>query len=238
MSKSVTQVFLDVAETDRELAGNINRKLQIKDGEEEITDRLAGKKQELERVEKSLAEAREARTEMESKLKEEEQKIAERRKQLMSIGSLKAAKLIERDIEASSKFLGGIKDDLGRVANTASELEESQERLKVETEEVQVELDSFVSDNKSTISDLSSAIKTGATSRQELVTSMSERARRLYGRVSQRYPGDAISLAQDGACQSCFRALPFQLFNQVLTGGTLIQCPGCSRILVAAEQKQ
>ena len=56
-------------------------------------------------------------------------------------------------------------------------------------------------------------------------------------RVNTRYPGEAVAAANKGSCRSCFRALPAQTYNQVLAGNILIQCPGCSRILVYQEPK-
>jgi len=57
---------------------------------------------------------------------------------------------------------------------------------------------------------------------------------RLYERVRAKYPAQPVAVADNGSCSACFRSLPPQLFNEVLQGEKILQCPGCARILVAA----
>ena len=61
---------------------------------------------------------------------------------------------------------------------------------------------------------------------------LEDRIRNLYLRVQTRYQADPVALAAKNSCRSCYRALPHQTYNQVLAGNMLMQCPGCSRILV------
>ena len=74
-----------------------------------------------------------------------------------------------------------------------------------------------------------------AKKRAKLVASIEEIDKRivpLYERISTRYRGTSVSVAIEGSCRSCFRALPYQLYNQVLAGNSMLQCPGCSRLIV------
>jgi len=48
--------------------------------------------------------------------------------------------------------------------------------------------------------------------------------------------GMAISFAQNGSCTACFMKLPPQMFNELLKGDSLHQCPSCRRVLVYRDE--
>ncbi len=54
---------------------------------------------------------------------------------------------------------------------------------------------------------------------------------RKYDTLRQRRNGLAVVNVTDGVCQGCFMALPAQLFNQLLRGDQLFDCPTCQRMI-------
>jgi len=58
-----------------------------------------------------------------------------------------------------------------------------------------------------------------------------------YIRVAETVSnGMAISFAQEGSCTACFMKLPPQMFNELLKGDSLHQCPSCRRVLVHRDE--
>ena len=58
-----------------------------------------------------------------------------------------------------------------------------------------------------------------------------------YIRVAETVnDGMAISYAQNGSCLACFMKLPPQMFNELLKGDSLHQCPSCRRVLIYRDE--
>ncbi len=47
-----------------------------------------------------------------------------------------------------------------------------------------------------------------------------------------------ISVAKTGACTGCYRMLPPQQYNQLLSGAVFMQCPVCSRIIYIEQENK
>lgn len=54
---------------------------------------------------------------------------------------------------------------------------------------------------------------------------------RKYDTLRQRRNGLAVINVVDGVCQGCFMAIPPQLFNRLLRGDELFDCPTCQRMI-------
>ena len=54
---------------------------------------------------------------------------------------------------------------------------------------------------------------------------------RKYDTLRQRRNGLAVVNVVDGVCQGCFMSLPPQLFNRLLRGDELLDCPTCQRMI-------
>jgi len=76
-------------------------------------------------------------------------------------------------------------------------------------------------------------VEIGASSgeREELKSRVPNKILRLYERIHARL-GQAVAEAVDGRCSACNLAPPPQMYNEIMRGDTLHQCPNCKRILV------
>jgi hypothetical protein len=71
--------------------------------------------------------------------------------------------------------------------------------------------------------------------RAELVKTVKPDALELYQWLREKMGARVLARAVDEICQSCFRKLNSQMYNEVLTGEKLLTCPNCNRILVYRE---
>ncbi len=173
----------------------------------------------------------------EHRLKDEEKKIVERRKQLTAMGGAKAAKLVEREIDIATKALQTLEDRLLRAIEEADKIDNELGRNKTELETVEAQFEAETAGSDERLNELVSQIAVLESERREVIEQLEDRYRDLYLRLRSKYPAGSVAIAEAGSCRSCFRSLPNQTFNQVLAGTILIQCPGCSRILVAMAQE-
>jgi hypothetical protein len=59
-----------------------------------------------------------------------------------------------------------------------------------------------------------------------------------YDRIKQSKKGLAVVECFDGVCRGCHMHIQPQLFNELIRGDRLINCPACQRILyVKAEEE-
>ena len=171
----------------------------------------------------------------ENKLKEEQRKIVERRRQLSALGGSKSAKLLEREVDVAGRAILQLES---RVVGMIEELEKVEKRrqdVQNNLEIKQKEKEALTNTWKDMLVGIHEDLGGKRGQREEALGCLTPQIKSTYSRISTRYPGSAVTKAATGTCQSCFRALPAQIFNTVLGGKELVQCPGCSRILVSAE---
>ena len=228
----VTSILFALAETDKEIQSLVTEKQQIEHQRAEVIGRLAKAKERLESIEGLYREGASRHALEEHRLKDEEQKIVERRKQLTAIGGAKSAKLMERELDIATRVLQTMEQNSVQTLEEVEQLKAQAEEARSEVEELEKEYESLGEETDETLQTLDKDINKLDSSREKQLGKIDQRLKNLYRKVNTRYPGEAIAICRDGACRSCFRSLPAQLYNQILAGNMLLQCPGCSRILV------
>lgn len=233
----VTKTLFSLSETDIELQALVVQRKEVEDKRASLLVQLAGAKEKVEQVEGRYNECASRRALEEHRLKDEELKIIERRKQLAALGGAKSAKLMERELDIATRVLQTMEQSISQSAQEVTKLEEELTTIKLQADELGSQYDTVATETESALGDLEKNISKLDSSREKHLNKLELRLKNLYRRVSTRYQGEAIAICRDGACRSCFRSLPAQLYNQVLAGNMLLQCPGCSRILVHEENK-
>ena len=221
-----------LSEVDSEVAQLRGRENSIQTKMQEVTSELSQVVARIEELDLGRVDAEKRHSHEELRLKEEENKIIERRKQLTSIGGAKSAKLVERELDIATRVLETLEksateafDSLDNIKAQLADISDRRSNLSQSLEELQKEASPELEEITKSLSKLNRQ-------REGLLEKLEPRLQSLYSRVNERYPGEAVAVAGDGACQSCYRALPQQRYNQIMAGNVLIQCPGCSRILV------
>ena len=67
--------------------------------------------------------------------------------------------------------------------------------------------------------------------RNEQAAKIKPNTLRKYNTLRERRNGLAVVNVVDGVCQGCFMAIPPQLYNQLLRGDQLFECPTCQRMI-------
>lgn len=235
MGAETGKLLLRLAEVDTRLLIVNQRRAEIQKKQRTYAATATDLKNRIAAAESSAKQSRFKQSAEEQRLKDEQSKIIERRKQLSTLGA-KAAKIIEREIEISTRAVESVEADLLRAMEQVELCERSLSDLSSSLSKVQGE---FERDNvgfEAVLTDLGVEFDEFSKIREQVLTGLDDRSKQLYNRIGGKYPGNAVVLAEGGSCKGCFRALPAQLYNKLLNPDQLEQCPGCNRILVRVEQ--
>jgi uncharacterized protein len=232
---SVSKILFSLSETDRDIQALTTRRNEIESQRKGLYGELSMLKGRVVEIEGAYREAESRRVLEEHRLKDEEQKISERRRQLTALGVMKNAKLVEREIDIASRALETMQKGVLEATESASNLLTDLDGLKGKLEKIQNDFEQNTQETEKTLEEINLKLTQQTQEHETLIAQLDERLKNLYKKVNARYPGEAVALAKSGSCRSCYRALPAQLYNQIIAGNRLIQCPGCSRILVYGE---
>ncbi len=232
MASNQSELLISVHKIDSEIIKRESKIQSITESIVKLEKKLKNNLSISKELEIKEAASLKAHNTEEQKYKEEEKKIMERRKQISSVGGNKSAKLAERELDIAKRIMESLEKN---VLDSMQNLETLQSQKLLVTNaitELKELLESKSKVAKDQINILTSELNEYRKSKLEKSSKLDPRLSSLYKRVETRYRGDAVAFASGGACQTCFRSLPAQMFNQVMAGYNLTQCPGCSRILV------
>ncbi|MCC6221338.1 MAG: hypothetical protein IT291_08880 [Deltaproteobacteria bacterium] len=232
MTKKASEQLLSLAETDAKLVKLRNQEGELVDKRKLFSQEIQHRRARLAECEAAVREGSLKQVMDEHRLRDEHEKIINRRKQLVSLGGAKLAKVLEREIDVANRALGVLEENAIKALEQVDVLEAQLGEFRQSLEKLEVQFEADSVETEKVLEEVANTRAEVEKDREKLVLSIEERLVALYDKVSSRYPGDAVSVASSGSCRSCFRALPPQTYNQVLAGNSLIQCPGCKRILV------
>ena len=235
MGKNVAQVLLSLSEIDREVYGLLSQQKAIETERDTLAGRIKTLRDEIKKLSSRKEETKIRQAADEAKLHDEEKRIVDRRKALTELGGAKSARLVEREIDIAQRSVQALEE---QAVKSIAELEgvgQSIEVLEQELATMEKSFEDFVGSNEKQLKEIEKQVGAQNKKRNQVANAVDDRVRSLYLRVSKRYPDSPVAQCSKGSCRSCFRALPSQTYNQVLAGSLLIQCPGCSRILVHVE---
>jgi len=235
VDSTVSKNLVELTQIDSKLHAVVSERVNLEKEKSALEEQLEDLRLKVGELESHYEAGAGRQSAEENRLKDEQEKIVQRRKQLTTIGGAKSAKLIEREIDIASKQIEMMEQRAMKALVEVDQLGEQLDTLKSRLEELESTYETRGGEIDSVVKDLKKEESSIEKDRAKVANNLEDRIVRLYDRVRKRYPADAVAIAEDGACQSCFRALPPQTYNQILAGYMMISCPGCSRILVNSD---
>lgn len=236
MGQKSSQQLLSLSSIDGKINSLTEKQHELESRRHEFVTLITERRGRLAAYEKAHKEGTLKQVMEEHRLRDEHERIVERRRQLSSIGGAKVAKMMEREIDIASRSLQAMEERAMKALEEVDEMETHLGELRTSLEEVESQFENENQEIEKELTAVLGELKTLNKEREEVAGTLDDRLSRLYNRVRSRYPGDPVAVAESGACRSCFRSLPQQTYNQVLAGNLYIQCPGCSRLLVTVQQ--
>lgn len=214
-------------------------KAEIKQTKDSMSERFVA----LEKLRKDLAgkkldyqEEQAKYNREENRLRDESQKLVDRRKALSSFSNYKVQQSAQKEIETAAKQLSAQEEKLLSTLEELELLEKQVSEATAELEQSEKEFREHEEDSTGKLATLEDRLQEKSASRDEIAARVKPDSLAYYQRIRERYPMDPVVAVQDGACRGCFVQVNAQQQVQIARGETTVTCRGCSRILYLPEQ--
>lgn len=171
----------------------------------------------------------------EKRLKEEQQKLVDRRKALATLGNYKLQEAAEREIEHSADRLGSQEEGLIALLDQLEKIKNESDQLKSAFEKMHQDFQTFEEEARATLETLEERKREATSDRAQQASVIDPASLQAYERIHQRFPMDPVVKINNSACSGCFMQVGPQVVIQITRGDALIKCRGCGRILYLAE---
>ncbi len=180
--------------------------------------------------EKIVAQQKESRN-LEGDMADRMDHVRERQSKMMQVQTGREQTALLKEIEDAKKsakeneekvvaLMESIEQLTARITEEKNLLKGEKELVAEETEKVRV-----------SIEEINKGKRDKDLRRGEQAAKIKSGTLRKYDTLRQRRNGLAVVNVVDGVCQGCFMAIPPQLFNQLLRGDQLFECPTCQRMI-------
>lgn len=168
----------------------------------------------------------------EKNIKDERQKLVDRRKAIYSFNDYKVQQTAQKEIEFASKQLDAreehlipvleeieiLKKDYDNVLNDCKALKQTLNELQKNKNEIEIVFKKREEENLQ--------------KKDELVKHVSRENLQEYNKAKNRNPMDpVVSITKDSLCSGCSMKLGSQVLVEVARETSVVHCPGCNRIL-------
>lgn len=237
--QSLINNLKNISRIDSQLAGILAER---KKAENELLQKVEGiRKLQRDRAAKSkVHDEKQQRCRKDEKhIKEEREKLVERRKALSTLNNYKLQQSAEREIEHAAKQLDTHEDSLLGSLDELEKFSKELQTLDAQMSTLSDELKSFESEARGLLSNLEERQKRCLDEKAELVQHVDARSLQIYERVRERYPHDAVvAIKRDFSCAGCFMQLGPQIVVEIGRSSSVVKCRGCGRILFVEESKE
>lgn len=240
-SKLLIKHLLGLSKIDSSLARLLAERRKLNDEKKKRDQDLASDKKIYDDRQKFLAELKAKYNREEKSLKEEREKLVDRRKALTSLGSFKLQQAAEREIDGAALRLNVHEEEVLKIMEEVETLEKEVATLLEKVQNREKELATFHENSKETLASLDQREKEGQNQRQEIATQVDPEQLKRYDAVRQRFPTDPMVLVDKTQCLcgGCNMKVGPQILIQLFKQENLVKCPGCARLLyleVSEEQ--
>jgi uncharacterized protein len=180
--------------------------------------------------EKINSQQKEGRT-LEGEMADKMDHVRERQSKMMQVQTGREQTALLKEIEDAKKNAKENEEKIVSIMLSVEQLTaqmiEEKNLLKGEKELVAEETEKV----RANIESINKGKKEKDSRRTEQANQIKTQVLRKYDTLRQRRNGLAVVNVVDGVCQGCFMALPPQLFNRLLRGDELFDCPTCQRMI-------
>ncbi len=142
-------------------------------------------------------------------------------------------KEIENQKKKNSEIETGILLTYDQIDQEEQRLQEARKRLNQEEGEAEQKKKALAQK----LERARALLPTEEKSREQILLEAPKDFLENYRWIQERLGVKALTRVVDKICQSCFRVLPSQMYNETMVGNKMLTCPGCNRILIYREQE-
>jgi len=232
---TVISTLIRISKIDAALAGILAERKKLESNLVEQRDALDKLQRESAKRNSRLADSKQKYAKAEKLLREEQQKLVDRRKALTSLQNYKLQSAAEKEIDHVSRGLSVREGTLVDSLDEMEKLEEAVAEISEQISKLEESLKKDEEDAEATFGTLEEREAEYLSQREDSISEVDESALQLYDRVRQRFPMDAVVPVTNQTCTGCFMKIVPQTMVEISRGEKLVRCRGCSRILYMGD---
>ncbi len=238
MTQTLLSKILELSKIDSQLA-------RIASEKKKFQSELVLRKESLAKVQKEY-QARQNAYEgkktlygkEEKYLKQERDKIADRRRGLGTHNNYKVQQAADKELDFLARQINLKEDGLINILTEIEELEKDASTWKEKLEALTATYQAYQKEAAETMPSLEERFLRFSTERQELVHGINPAQLTTYDRTRSRFAMDpVVPLNAQQACSGCHMNIGPQILVQIHRAENLVRCPGCNRILYLAANE-
>jgi predicted nucleic acid-binding Zn-ribbon protein len=178
----------------------------------------------------SLAEMDKTRSELNAEVRQMTTQIERSRDKLGRSRNERESNAAQRELEELRKLQRDREDEIGKLQTLSEAAKKAIEETETQQKKITGELGGRESETSPELAAAAKERDKKLVERAAVTAKIQSMTLRRYEQVRKRR-GNAIAKTTDGICLSCHMRLPPMLFQKLMRGEGLEQCPSCARIL-------
>ena len=204
----------------------------------EIKSIITARKRSLDSAEEEIASYEERKAPLEVELKENQALLDAADARIKRIKTNKEYLAMQREIDIAKKRKADLEEQVLTIMEKIEKKTSERERIRASFETDKVILDEKMGKLKTLMKELEAVLAEYKGKDDRLRKIVDKSLLSKYDRIKQSKKGLAVVECFEGVCRGCHMHIQPQLFNELIRGDRLINCPACQRILyVKAEEE-
>jgi hypothetical protein len=204
----------------------------------EIESIITARKRSLDSADEEIASYEERKAPLEVELKENQALLDAADARIKRIKTNKEYLAMQREIDLAKKRKADLEEQVLTIMEKIEKKTSERERIRTSFETDKVILDEKMGKLKTLMKELEAVLAEYKGKDDRLRKIVDKSLLSKYDRIKQSKKGLAVVECFEGVCRGCHMHIQPQLFNELIRGDRLINCPACQRILyVKAEEE-
>ena len=204
----------------------------------EIESIITARKRSLDSADEEIASYEERKAPLEVELKENQALLDAADARIKRIKTNKEYLAMQREIDLAKKRKADLEEQVLTIMEKIEKKTSERERIRTSFETDKVILDEKMGKLNTLMKELDAVLAEYKGKDDRLRKIVDKSLLSKYDRIKQSKKGLAVVECFEGVCRGCHMHIQPQLFNELIRGDRLINCPACQRILyVKAEEE-
>ena len=196
-----------------------------------LNEELEAEKRRLEQAREELNSLKLRRRRKEKDLEVETEKLRKAQGRIFEVKTNKEYQALLKEIEAAKKANSDLEEEILLLMDEMDRRTEELKSLEVEVAEREATISARKKELEEKMAKLDSEEAKVQLLRKEVASRIEPPWMGIYERVAKSRGGLAVVKVDGGICQGCYVNIPPQLYNEILKGKPMAQCPFCQRFL-------
>jgi predicted nucleic acid-binding Zn-ribbon protein len=204
----------------------------------EIQSIITARKRSLDSADEESGSYEERKAPLEVELKENQALLDAADARIKRIKTNKEYLAMQREIDLAKKRKADLEEQVLTIMEKIEKKTSERERIRTSFETDKVILDEKMGKLNTLMKELDAVLAEYKGKDDRLRKIVDKSLLSKYDRIKQSKKGLAVVECFEGVCRGCHMHIQPQLFNELIRGDRLINCPACQRILyVKAEEE-